>query len=570
MKHDKGRTLPPPPTISRRDVPAPPLPRRAAAPSTPSPPNKPNPADLPAPPFRPPSATPKTPTASHATTGAPAPVDDEFLDIITSSHAALKLDPKVLEDADDDFADEADTRVHTPAAAPSPALARPDLGTDDFFNVTDDDEDEVTAVHDGPAPAPDAARSATPSPAPTSAEEGSGMIMLDETGDAGLADLLEPDPSSATQPLPRAPHSSVPDLEIAAGRAEAQATATPPSTPPRPAVPATAPPRRSGGLLFAGGIGVGLAAGVAAALMLAPRLGAERPSGDSEAVAAAGVTPNATRDAAAPCPDPGAHAAPVAAPDETDPAAEMAKPDESLLADAAAPLDAEVDDEADGQAPGDPVGELPADASPLEVARTKLRADPAEALSLAEAANEKDRTNEGFEIIALANCELGDGPAARKAYRAVRFKEPRNRVTDRCVELGVQIYAKTLERTSKELLADAFAAYAEGDPEEAEDLALKSFKKHRTGEALILVGMVACDGHDDDKANRYARRLFGEDLDRLTAHCAEKSVVIDPPKDGGSSPGKSGGSDGSDATDEPDEPEPSQADDAKADSDTDE
>src|SRR5690606_28214929 len=58
--------------------------------------------------------------------------------------------------------------------------------------------------------------------------------------------------------------------------------------------------------------------------------------------------------------------------------------------------------------------------------------DPEAAYAEAEKAYAADRSNEALEQMALAACEMLDGPKARSAYRKLRGSEPRSRIMKAC------------------------------------------------------------------------------------------------------------------------------------------
>lgn len=452
---------------------------------------------------------------SHSVVGT----DDEFLDIVTSSHPALEVDPKLLEEADDDFDDgEAAPLDELDPLGPAADLA------EDFFAVTDDDEEGTTAVD-------------------TPAAEGTSDAANGAPTVVG-ADSMAPPVGAGPGPAPArdASTDSVPDLAAPVRRAQLELGTLNEQTEAAPL------PRRRPAAAFAVGLGIGIAAGVAAAIVLVSPLGAGH-DGDGSDIAAASIAGmpaasiNCPNEEAAAGGDTAARSTPMA---ETE---DPPGPSGSAMAPSPDPETGPLEPEALEQQPldataaaADPqgmTGSVTTTAAQAAIAAVEdedtavaqaraalVRGQPKRALELASAVDEAKSSNAAIEVMTVAQCQLGEGPAARQLFRKLVFKEPRRRVADRCLELEIQIFAETLSRTPKEMLAAAGRHYGKGEREHAERLALESFKARRRPEALALVGMIACDAHDADKAARYAKRIDGETHDNLLAHCADKGIEL--------------------------------------------
>jgi len=443
--------------------------------------------------------------------------DEEFLDIVTSSHPALKLDPKILEEPDD-F-----------------EQAAPDI-EEDFFKVTDDDDEDTLAV----APPAEAANP-TPAPGPTQTATREAAAPVP----APAVDMIETEPEPDPRPGPRPPVT-----QAAASTTRASEHTPTPAIDLHEARASTTPPRRRSAAAFAGGLGLGIAAGIAAALLLIPNWGGD-DGGDGEGV---GISSASLAPAVAPaCPEPDASEAPepepelaAVAPSQDDaadavvageavavPEPEAPEPEASPLAEdepAGAIAAVITDDGPDTAAEPTPaqteIAAVEDEDASVAAARAALSSTPRKAFDQAAAVHDAEPNNAAVEVMVIAQCELRNGPEARKLYRQLKFKDPRRRAADRCLELDVAIFAKTLEATPKEMLESAFQHYAKGETVKAEELALESFKERRRPEALALVGMIACDAGDTEKAGRYAQRIDGDTHDNLVAHCTDKGITL--------------------------------------------
>ncbi len=162
---------------------------------------------------------------------------------------------------------------------------------------------------------------------------------------------------------------------------------------------------------------------------------------------------------------------------------------------------------------GDDVDEL------LASAREALATNPAQSLALATRAYELEQRNRVMVVLALANCHLGDGPAARGWFRQLQVADMRREATNVCIGLEIEILAKDAGPTPRELVRAGEAELAAGKLDAALGLAKQSLDAKRTMGAQVLAAKVHCSKGDSASAKAIVQRLPSKHRAPVKTHC---------------------------------------------------
>ncbi len=229
--------------------------------------------------------------------------------------------------------------------------------------------------------------------------------------------------------------------------------------------------------------------------------------------------------------------APGSAPDE---------PAKAPAADAKAPPDEPGDA---GASPARPAPAEPAPAEPTPAEPTvppeptpsdAIEAPPADERAVItvtrdrsayeRAAAEHARTGSPSSLLAMAiaACELDEGPRARAAFRKLVGRAARTKAMVTCRAAGVDVTSTVDGYTGGELLAQARAALAAGDAKTALDKAHASNKVERSSEAVLVKGLAACSLGDADQAQRLLPHVSVKARARLVEGCAAQGITLRP------------------------------------------
>jgi hypothetical protein len=146
------------------------------------------------------------------------------------------------------------------------------------------------------------------------------------------------------------------------------------------------------------------------------------------------------------------------------------------------------------------------------------------------AAAEHARTGSASSLLAMAiaACELDEGPRARAVFRKLVGRAARTKAMVTCRAAGVDVTSTVDGYTGGELLAQARAALAAGDAKAALDKAHASNKVERSSEAVLVKGLAACSLGDADQAQRLLPHVSVKARARLVEGCAAQGITLRP------------------------------------------
>jgi hypothetical protein len=390
--------------------------------------------------------------------------------------------------------------VAPPVVAAAPAVevvvTREPAAAEDLFAVPpqdpdgDPDGDPDDSTEDGEAPSglpapPSFAAALDDFMDRTAADSGLLVVPPSEEGDEVREELEAPASPDVADASPPDDEHDDDDLADAADPSEPSVALPPPRTRPTGphAVPQRSPDPRHRRISMRV-VGVGAVVAIAAGLVW---------------MMSSSPSPPPSSDAAAPAADAGSPAPKEAGAASSPPAA-------------SAPTSA-------------PPSPPPADANAPPTAGPP---DSAIATRYAAAAARFEASGEARDLadMAVAACQLDEGPDARAAFRMLKGPQLRKEVLIACRKTEVDVRDDAVDYTAPELVRRAERALAAGDAETAMDVARESNKLDRTSAAVVVMSRAACVLRDADRAQTLLRHVAAEDRPIVREACRALGITL--------------------------------------------